>query len=333
MENVIADRGGQQAYVFPFEVETQPWWDFFCKRHKTYTVKNSSDIGEMLAIIEDFSPSIIHTHFEGFDECCVKAVRKYGRKKIKIVWHMRDMFQYHHNLFKHLYQVFCFYRHYNWNVTEDVSIISVSAELYEFIRRYTTFFAKGVNHVEVIPNGVDFRRIDSDSLDKIQMHNIFTFLAYGSRNVQKRVDYLLKAANDIAACKEIKVIITLGVDTQEVVDSFFDGDVPKWCELIPQTPNLNELLSQADCFVSTSIHETFSNAICEASVYGLPVIQSDIEGTKWNANNPSTFVFRSGDVDDLKRVMYEVMHLQWNDLKQKCEITQLNNRKKYSMDA
>lgn len=42
-----------------------------------------------------------------------------------------------------------------------------------------------------------------------------------------------------------------------------------------------------------------SMAIAEASIWGLPIIESDIIGTSWNRNNPSTFLFEAGNVEML----------------------------------
>lgn len=92
---------------------------------------------------------------------------------------------------------------------------------------------------------------------------------------------------------KFKIMITNGTDTEPVARQAFPDGFPDWFRLVSQTPDINSLLAQASCFVSTSAAETFSYAICEASFYGLPVIQSDIPGTVWNATNPSTRLFPS----------------------------------------
>ncbi|MBF0846977.1 glycosyltransferase, partial [Streptococcus danieliae] len=70
-----------------------------------------------------------------------------------------------------------------------------------------------------------------------------------------------------------------------------------------QTKDIASLFNSVDCFISSSEYETFSYAICEASVFGLPVIQSDIAGTMWNAENPSTFLFKVNDAVALCKQM------------------------------
>lgn len=85
--------------------------------------------------------------------------------------------------------------------------------------------------------------------------------------------------------------------------------------------------------MSTSVRETFSYAIAEATIYGLPVIQSDIEGTKWNKDNPSTFIFPSGNVDALAETMQKVMQTPYKEMISLCAQTRNNNMRNYSLDS
>lgn len=168
---------------------------------------------------------------------------------------------------------------------------------------------------------------------KHKRNSKFRFLSYGGRNVQKRVDLLIKAALALSGTRDdFEVVITKGTDTEKVVNHIFNGDIPGWLRLIEQTDTIVDLLSSVDCFVSTSVHETFSYAVAEASVFGLPVIQSDIDGTMWNASNPSTFLFQSENVEDLACRMRDVIDLPKEDMRRRCEITRLRNVEQYSFD-
>lgn len=75
-----------------------------------------------------------------------------------------------------------------------------------------------------------------------------------------------------------------------------------------------------------------SMAIAEASIYGLPVIQSDILGTWWNADNPSTFLFRVNDTNDLLKQMKCVMDYDEHLLDDMCRKTIKVNKQRLSMN-
>lgn len=123
-----------------------------------------------------------------------------------------------------------------------------------------------------------------------------------------------------------------------------DGHVPSVADTIYKTKpeylteikpleDINQVFALADCFVSTSVHETFSNAIAEAAAFGLPVIQSDIESTLWNADNPSTFLFRSEDVEDLEKAMLKLMKIPSFEIAKMTKITSKNIFEKYTLEA
>lgn len=103
--------------------------------------------------------------------------------------------------------------------------------------------------------------------------------------------------------------------------------------MVEQREDINELFQMADCFVSCSDFETFSYAICEATLAFMPVIQSDIRGTLWNAENPSTILFKKGSVDSLEEAMQRYMHSDAKKMQQNCRITRDRNLRKYSLDA
>lgn len=332
LEKSLLPLGMNTAFVFLAGAKQQSWWEDFVAKHHAYCIESISENGkckELAKIIKELDPAIIHTHFEGYDVPVAMAVKS-CHSKARIVWHMHDVLAYHQNPLKRLYQYFCFFRHYCY-YGRGVSAIGVSKQILDFTSGYRRLMGGAFLRSTVIANGIDISRIVQRK--SLQQHAPYTFLTFGGRNVQKRVDLLLDAASRIYKGNNIRVLITKGTDTGQVVDDFFNGHVPDWCMVIAQSDDINSIFAQADCFVSTSVHETFSYAICEATVYGLTVIQSDIEGTKWNAGNPSTHVFRSEDVVDLAEAMKKVMSEDPTNLTNKIKETQSRNIIDYSLDA
>jgi glycosyltransferase involved in cell wall biosynthesis len=183
----------------------------------------------------------------------------------------------------------------------------------------------------VLPNGIDTDYF-TNTKENVVKNNLFTFGCIGGRNVQKRIDVLLKAGSILSKqSNKFDIIIIEGTDTRYIVNEFFNQSTPNWLKIVEPSENMIEFYSSLSCFVSTSVHETFSNAIAEASIFGLPVIQSDIEGTMWNSQNPSTFLFESLNHLDLQKQMLNVINLPKEELLLKCNISKENNIRKYNV--
>ncbi len=146
------------------------------------------------------------------------------------------------------------------------------------------------------------------------------------------MDLLLLAADSLVkAGYKLRVVVVDGQSPTHAGNLFTES--PEWLTEIKPQEDINAIYALADCFVSTSVHETFSYAIGEAAVFGLPVIQSDIDGTMWNASNPSAFLFKSENVEDLKRVMLNVMTTSSEQLSKQCAASAANIIKNYSLET
>lgn len=322
----------QCAFVFPAPMRQQPWAEKFISENKVY-LTGCADTPvssvEADAVISEFKPDLIHTHFEGYDTALFNAARKLT-KPVRIVWHMHDALVYLSNPLKAAYQFFCYFRHYGIPFCHKTGvkpcIIGVCNHEPDFVRK----FRLGIKTNErVIPNGINIERIDPS---RKQTHETFTFLAFAGRHMQKRVDILLLAADSLVkAGYKLKVVVVDG-QTPTAAEKLFT-EHPEWLTVIKPNEDINTIFALADCFVSTSVHETFSYAIAEAALFGLPVIQSDIDGTMWNASNPSAFLFKSECVEDLKRAMLNVMTTSSEKLSKKCAATTANIIKGYSLEA
>lgn len=335
LEKALTGRGDNCVYAFPSAVTGQPWYAEFAQNRrieiiKSATPKSEIEIGNILL---KHKPDIVHSHFDSFDICIAKACKQYQKKtrlRIQQVWHLHNQKGYNQYGLRKLYWRLRFLIHYGY-YSRDVSIISVSDEMNRFITKYHHFvWRTPFPRIETIPNGIELSRC-GNRVD-FKVHKPFAFLAFGRSNPQKRIDLLVKAAQIlIDKGKSLKVVITKG-DAYSVIEEMFDKNIPQWIEFIQPSDNIVQMFEMVDCFVSTSLHETFSYAICEASIFGLPVIQSDIEGTLWNASNPSAFLFPSQDAQALADRMEHVMSIHENEMHNKCLISQSNNRKNYSVE-
>ena len=323
------------AYVFPRLASSQAWIHKFMLEHRTFFTCNDvcHSYTELEKIREEYMPTLVHTHFDGYD----LAVNKVFFNGVKIVWHMHNHLSYVNHPLKAIYQMWCFLQHYGWQ-SKNVNIISVSDEMKKFVEKwrkrsiYGTLFGGGGGKIQFIPNGIELSRVLNKRKPRIS-DDKFIFLAFGGRNSQKRIDVLLEAGKELIKLRnDFQVFITKGTDTESVVNNYFQGNLPSWVILKDQTEDIASLFNSVDCFISSSEHETFSYAICEASVFGLPVIQSDIAGTMWNAKNPSTRLFKVNDPLALCKQMNFIIDADKEELEKQIQVTIENNRRDYSLE-
>ena len=322
------------AYVFPRLASSQAWIHKFMLEHRTFFTCNDvcHSYTELEKIREEYMPTLVHTHFDGYD----LAVNKVFFNGVKIVWHMHNHLSYVNHPLKAIYQMWCFLQHYGWQ-SKNVNIISVSDEMKKFVEKwrkrsiYGTLFAGG-GMILFITIGIELSRDLNKRKPRIS-DDKFIFLAFGGRNSQKRIDVLLEAGKELIKLRnDFQVFITKGTDTESVVNNYFQGNLPSWVILKDQTEDIASLFNSVDCFISSSEHETFSYAICEASVFGLPVIQSDIAGTMWNAKNPSTRLFKVNDPLALCKQMNFIIDADKEELEKQIQVTIENNRRDYSLE-
>lgn len=317
------------AYVFPELATNQTWYTNFSQNHLTFiTSNNLQNAHRVLTEVKNqFAPHIVHTHFDGYD---IVVKRVFG-SSAKIIWHMHNHLSFLRNPFKALYQLKCFWFHYGYE-SKNVSIISVSKEMANFAAKWQKLSMHSCGLIAHIPNGIDLKRVVNQR-KRLDFDGTYRFLSFGGRNSDKRIDVLLKASEKLRKkCDKFQIVITKGTDTENIVNDTFENKIPSWLVLRDQTQDIASLFNSVDCFVSSSCYETFSYAVCEASVFGLPIIQSDIKGTMWNAKNPSVKLFHVNDADDLCEKMLSQMNEDRDELDKSLQITIKNNMHDYSLE-
>ncbi len=149
--------------------------------------------------------------------------------------------------------------------------------------------------IDLIPNGVDTTFFCPD--DSALKSGIFTIISVGRLIPRKGFDLIINAIKGISQVKF--QIAGGGIIEQELKEQAEEANVS--LELLGQL-NRNQLkaaLQKADLFVLTSYNEGMSNAALEAMACGLPVILSNVGGSKELINNNGTIV-PIGDVETLR---------------------------------
>lgn len=102
---------GECAFVFPKTMVSQPWASDFIQNNKVFITESLKDEAEFEKIVFDYEPSLVYTHFEGYDNAFRKSIKRLS-KPVRTVWHMHDTLGFNPNIVKALYQAGCFFRHY-----------------------------------------------------------------------------------------------------------------------------------------------------------------------------------------------------------------------------
>lgn len=338
LEERLAKNGGGMVYVFPPQARDCVWFEGFASEHEVSLIQpGKAGVAAIEAVIKKYKGNVLmHTHFEGYDEAVCKAVRHRGYD-IPVVWHLHDHLSYQPNILKAMYQRWCFFRHYCLpTLRSRVYTIAVSQEVDAFVRRFGGRFKGSI----VLPNGIDISRIYKTKDWTFEDDGIRRFVCLGGRNIQKRMDIALEAFKMLYDSGRLKpgeamLRVVIGTDSRGVFSRVFgpDAALPQWLEPIEQDEDIVRVFDGTDCFISAAQHETFSYAVCEATLYGLAVIQSDIPGTMWNAGNPSVKLFKSLDVSDLADKIEDFISIDRHKLAEDTAITAACNRTKYTLDA
>lgn len=338
LETRLVNAGGRMVYVFPPQARDCAWFEDFASVHEVCIVRlGVAGVAAIEAIIKKYNGKVLmHTHFEGYDEAVCKVIR-HSKRDIPVVWHLHDHLSYQPNILKALYQRWCFFRHYCLPTLRGrVYTIGVSQEVDAFVHRFGGRFKGSI----VLPNGIDISRIYKTKDWTFEDDGIRRFVCLGGRNIQKRMDIALEAFKMLYDSGRLKpgeamLRVVIGTDSRDVFSRVFGSDaaLPQWLEPIEQDEDIVRVFDGTDCFISAAQHETFSYAVCEATLYGLAVIQSDIPGTMWNAGNPSVKLFKSLDVSDLADKIEDFILIDRHKLAEDTAITAARNRTKYTLDA
>lgn len=348
LANKLEDEYGAKVYfVFPEQSE-KPWLIDLSGRftvgytRKPYTASTS----DLQKLITSWQIDLVYTHFEGYDIPVAKAICKTG-KQIQMVWHLHDYLSLDKTglNFKIIRKIGTHLRmwlQYGW-YGRKAYYVGVSSEVTEFVTHYRNHiftFPKQLSNEElqkkkfrratVLLNGIDLGRFTEEY---IYPSGTFTFLTYGGDSYGKGIPCIFDAAESLYAKGYIfRILMTRGYNTNKLLSERFGGVLPEWLTVTEQTENIAHLFNQSHCYISASLKETMSMAIAEASLFGLPVIQSDIPGTFWNADTPSAFLFKLNDANDLANKMKMVMEMPREEMRNLCSKSQTINKNRLTME-
>ena len=170
-----------------------------------------------------------------------------------------------------------------------------------FVNRHQMEKCGALDKSVFIPNGIDpvTRSTATSFLDKHGITQGNYLLAVGRLTPEKGLEYLVEAANRLPQVQQVviagasdhdsayrELLERLDVNKKVIFTGFTTGE------------DLRQLYSHARCFVLPSVNEGFPMVMLEAMAYGLPILCSNIPGTR-QVELPEEDYFTVRDVDSL----------------------------------
>ena len=193
-----------------------------------------------------------------------------------------------------------------------------------FVNKYQMEKCGALNKSVFIPYGIDpvTRSTSTSFLDKHGITAGIYLLAVGRLTPEKGLEYLVEAANRLPQVTQ--VVIAGASDHDSTYRNLLEQkDTGKKVVFTGFTTgeDLRQLYSHARAFVLPSLNEGFPMVLLEAMAYGLPILCSDIPGTR-QVQLPDQDYFSVKDVDSLCAAITRMLDMPSE--KQDYELEQYN---------
>ncbi|HHX68644.1 MAG TPA: glycosyltransferase [Gallicola sp.] len=143
----------------------------------------------------------------------------------------------------------------------------------------------------VIPNGFELEKFSFNEESRNTLREALkldkdskALITVGRWDVQKDYVTLFKALNEIKNTHTNFKMIMVGTNLDEYNESLLNlsdkYDLKNLLILLGRRNDISEILSAADCYISSSLGESFSNSIGEAMACALPCIVTDVGDSK-----------------------------------------------------
>ena len=170
-----------------------------------------------------------------------------------------------------------------------------------FVNKYQMEKCGALDKSVFIPNGID-PVTRSDSTSFLEKHGITAgsyLLAVGRLTPEKGFEYLVKAANSLPQVTQVVIAGASDHDSayREQLEKLDTGKKVIFTGFTTGE-DLRQLYSHARLFVLPSVNEGFPMVMLEAMAYGLPILCSDIPGTR-QVDLPEDDYFTVQDTDSL----------------------------------
>ena len=292
--------------VFPSEAIDRKWIGKFNDQgvECAFISKQSSVVSQLLTILKNYQPIILHCHFVTFDLSSI-MLKLLAHHNLKVVWH------FHSTAGRNLLQRI-----------KDVVKVKLFANF--FVHRFIAVgdgvagnvLERGFSPGKIVTNqnGIDIQRFSPDQMERKRAREALgvseeetVFLHLGYDPVTKGVDVFVKAVemfrNNVAG-KALFVIVGRNETRDYVSRMFQSATLIPFLRIIDPLEGFSLFLNGVDVLVSSSRREGLSYAVLEAMTTNKIVLCSDIPGVAESLRTAGgVWIFPCGDEQALYRLM------------------------------
>ncbi|XJS11009.1 glycosyltransferase [Aerococcaceae bacterium WGS1372] len=173
-------------------------------------------------------------------------------------------------------------------LSKNIDVITFNSD--KAIDTHTAYGYRNKNMI-VVPNGFETEKfqfnpeVRLETREKLKIKkNEKVFITVGRWHLQKDYYTLLKALEKVnkksTSYKMIMIGTDLDWDNKELREEVYNRNLQENVILLGIKNNINDYLSAADCYISSSFGESFSNSIGEAMACQLDLIVTDVGDSK-----------------------------------------------------
>jgi glycosyltransferase involved in cell wall biosynthesis len=309
LANALAQRGHQVYAALPSrsplreELYALPAQNIF-----TLRLRNALDITsalELSRLVREHRIEIVHAHVARDYPLAALATRRNRLAKLVITRHV----------------LFPLNRLHSITLSHVARVICVSHAVKRALSTWKIFDA---GKIIVIPNGIDFRRLDAslENFDREEFRRQMKIPpeslligTIGEIKKQKGHEDFLRAASLVARERKDAHFVITGADTTRtgehrasLEDLIAELNLTKRVHFTGWLDDVAPLMAALDLYVSASHTESFGLAIVEAMALGLPVVATATEGAQEIINHDDAGVLVPiGDVEAMASALLRLL--------------------------
>lgn len=284
----IKSMGYRTVYVFPEFTEKYEWGstmrefgdEVYYVPYRPYSLDN---IKRIRAICKKENGKVLYSRLSGWD-----ITARMAMPRLPLIWHMEMGLNLQNR--KEFVKYWIKYRILGFGNTYHAAVSAPVTDAIDSL---------GVkNPCLWIPNAIDLSRLKQK--EEKTFHNPIKLLTFAYQPYIKGYDLALDAC-ELLRAKGVNVHLMASAqeNTHRYTNERYGNYLPEWLELMEPTNSISQLYCAADIMLSPSRSEGFSYCLAEALYTGLPIVYSDVPGTRWADEMKMGYRFPSGDASEL----------------------------------